>query len=328
MSADQLHHRLFLHHPGAEGLDHHRDRLGHPDGVSELHFQLAGQSGRHQVLGHVAGHVGGRAIHLGRVLPGERPAAVVAGAAVGVHDDLAPAQPAITVGSPDHEAPGGVDVVLGVVVEHLGGDDGTDDLLDDPFPDSLDLHVVAVLGGDDHGVHPPGAAVLVFNRDLGLAVRSQELQRAVAAAAGQLLGQPVRQHDGHRHQLRSLIAGQPEHHPLVAGPAGVDAAGDVGRLLLDGNQHRATVGVEPVAGVGVADTTNGLAGDGGVIEVGLGGDFPGDQRQPGGYQRLAGHPPVGVLLQDGVENRVRDLIGEFVRVPLGDRFRSKKIPPC
>jgi len=34
--------------------------------------------------------------------------------------------------------------------------------------------------------------------------------------------------DRHRHQLRCLVAGEAEHHALVAGAAGVDALRDVG----------------------------------------------------------------------------------------------------
>src|SRR3546814_19647933 len=60
-----------------------------------LHLALARQAGGHHVLGHVAGRVGGRTVDLGRVFARERAAAVRAGAAVGVDDDLAAGEAAI-----------------------------------------------------------------------------------------------------------------------------------------------------------------------------------------------------------------------------------------
>ena len=63
---------------GAVGVDVHADRLGDADGVGELHFAALGQAGGDDVLGDVAGHVGGAAIDLGRVLAAEGAAAVAA----------------------------------------------------------------------------------------------------------------------------------------------------------------------------------------------------------------------------------------------------------
>ena len=40
--------------------------------------------------------------------------------------------------------------------------------------------------------------------------------------------------------------------------------------------------------------------------------------------------PVGVVREDGVEHRVRDLVGDLVRVALGDRLRREEklsVPP-
>ncbi len=74
---------------GAVGIDVDADRLGDADGVGELDLAPLGQAGGDDVLGDVAGHVGGRAVDLGGVLAAEGAAAVPAHAAVGVHDDLA-----------------------------------------------------------------------------------------------------------------------------------------------------------------------------------------------------------------------------------------------
>src|SRR5690348_8988115 len=57
---------------GAERLDHHRHGVGDADRVGDLHLGPVGKARRHDVLGHPAGGVGGRAVDLGRVLAAER----------------------------------------------------------------------------------------------------------------------------------------------------------------------------------------------------------------------------------------------------------------
>jgi hypothetical protein len=99
---------------GAFGVDRHVHRLGHADGVGHLDLALLGQAGGDDVLGHVARGVGGAAVDLARVLAAEGAAAVRAGAAVGVDDDLAAGQAAVALRAADDEAAGRVDQVLGV----------------------------------------------------------------------------------------------------------------------------------------------------------------------------------------------------------------------
>ena len=111
--ADQVGHLLVGNRARVEAIDHDRDRLGDADGVGQLNFGAVRQTGRDQILGDVAGHVAGRAVHLGRILARERAAAMTAVAAVGIHDDLAAGEPGVAHGPADHEAAGGIDVELG-----------------------------------------------------------------------------------------------------------------------------------------------------------------------------------------------------------------------
>src|SRR6202020_2351170 len=97
---------------GAEGLDQQRELAGDADRVGHLDLGLGGEAGRDDVLGHVPGRVGGRAVHLGRVLARERAAAVPGEPAVGVDDDLPAGQPGVADRAADHEPAGGVDVEL------------------------------------------------------------------------------------------------------------------------------------------------------------------------------------------------------------------------
>ena len=96
----------------AVGLDVHRNRLGHADRVGELDQRALREAGGDDVLGDVARHVSGRAVHLRGVLAGERAAAVRGAAAVGVDDDLAARQAGVALRPADDEAAGRVDVEL------------------------------------------------------------------------------------------------------------------------------------------------------------------------------------------------------------------------
>src|SRR5262249_27704238 len=143
--------------------------------VGQLHLGAGREAGGHHVLGDVAGHVAGRTIHLGWILARKGAAAVAAVAAVGVHDDLAAGQPGVAHGAADHEPAGGVDVVLGALVEHGGGNYRADDMFQNGVAQVVVRHRVAVLGGDDHRVHAGRLAVAVLHGHLGLAVGPEKV---------------------------------------------------------------------------------------------------------------------------------------------------------
>ena len=329
---------------GAERLHHDRHRPGHADGVGDLDLAPAGGARGHDVLGHPAGGVGGRAVDLRRVLAREGTPAVAGGAAVGVDDDLAPGEAGVGVGPAEHEAAGGVGQQLVLVVGELLGQQRVDHVLPQVgLEQGLDVEAGLVLAGDEHRLQADGPAVLVLERDLGLAVGPQVGQHARLAHLGQPLGQPVGQPDRQRHEVFGLVAGVAEHHPLVAGALGADlvlAAGalahlvgggdalaDVGRLLVDGGDDPARVAVEAVRLPVVADGAHRLADDLGDVDVGPGGDLARHHDQAGGEQRLARHPSGGVLGQDGVEDGVGDLVGHLVGMAFGDRLRGERVVP-
>ena len=244
---------------------------------------------------------------------------MTARAAVGVHDDLAAGQAGVAHGSADDEAASRIDVVLGVLVEPLGGQHGLDHVLEDVGVQLFVADALSVLAADDHGVDARGLAVLVvLDRDLALAVGAQVGQLAALADRGQLAAELVGQRDGGGHQLGGFVGGVAEHHALVAGAAGVNALGDVARLLVDGGDHGAGVGVEAVEGVVVADGGDDAADQALEIDVGLGGDFAGDDHQPGGREGFGGDAAVGVLLQAGIQDGVRDLVGNLVGMAFSD----------
>src|SRR5690349_17326732 len=91
---------------------------------------------------------------------------------VGVDDNLASSDTGITLGTTDDELARGLEVVLGVGIEVLGGDDLLDDLLLEGLAEGLVVDIRRVLDRDDNGVNADGdkstTLVLVLDGDLGL----------------------------------------------------------------------------------------------------------------------------------------------------------------
>ena len=159
--------------------------------------------------------------------------------AVGVDDYLAAGQAGVTHGAADLEPPGRVDqqpVAGGVEVQalqhrrhHQVADVGGEQF--------LEVDVGGVLGRDHHRVEPDRLITGVLDGHLGLPVRAQVGDIAVAPRLRQPPGEPVREHDRQRHELGGLPAGVPEHQPLVAGALPVQFAGALTFPVLVGVQH-------------------------------------------------------------------------------------------
>ena len=89
------------------------------------------------------------------------------------------------------------------------------------FRDRLDdlgvRDVRGVLRRDDHRIDPDRREAVVFDGHLALGVGPQPGNRAVLPQVGDPVDDPVRQRDRQRHQLGGVVAGEAEHHSLVAG---------------------------------------------------------------------------------------------------------------
>ncbi len=170
-----------------------------------------------------------------------------------------------------------------------------------------------------------GVSPSVLDADLSLAVRPEVGEDALAARLRQTFAQPVREHDRQRHQFRRLAAGVAEHQALVAGAAGVHAHGDVGRLAVDRRDDAAGIAVEPVLRVGVADLADGFANQLLDVDVGVGGDLAGDEAEASGDERFARHAAGRILGEDRVQDAVRDLIGDLVRMSFRHRLGREQV---
>ena len=216
-------------------------------------------------------------------------------------------------------------MVDGVLVEQVGWDRLLDNHLADVVSDLALLDLLAVLGADhDAGDALDDPVLAVLHGDLALAVRAQVLQGAVLADLGKATGDVVGVLDRRRHQFGGLIAGEAEHHALVAGAADIDTLGDVRRLLVDAHHHAARLPVDAEMGARIAGVLDGVANHPGHVDVAIGGDLTNNDREAGGKDRLAGHPAERVLGHDLVEDGVRNLVRELVGVALCDRLRGEK----
>ena len=143
---------------------------------------------------------------------------MMGGAAVSVHDDLAPGEAGVTDRSARHKASGGIDVVLGVGIKQMGRDDRLDDALQHALAQRFGADARRVLRGNHHRIHAHGLGAVVLNRDLRFAVRPHEIENPFAPHFRQAQAELVRRHDGKRHQFFRLVTGVSEHQPLVARP--------------------------------------------------------------------------------------------------------------
>ena len=256
--------------------------------------------------------------------------------AVGIDDDFAAGQAGIAHRAADGEAPGWIDQESGILVHQLGRNGFADHLINDGGGKRLMADFGRVLGGNDDRIDANGLVPVVLDRHLTLSVRAQPRQLLAPARLRKAARDAVRQRDGHGHHLGRFIAGKAEHHALIAGADGVhlvarlaferpvNAQRDIGRLPVEPHLEGEGIGVKAVFGAGVADAAHRFAGDGLVIGVNGAGDFAHNHQKVGGSDRFRRHTAVGVGGEDGVNDRVRYSVADFVRVPLGHRFRGKK----
>jgi hypothetical protein len=338
--ADDLHELGVGLLAGAVGVDEDGEGLGDTDGVRELDEGTAGETGGDEGLGDPSGGVSGGTVDLGPVLAGEGTTTVGTPTAVGVDNDLSAGQTGVTLRTTNDESAGRLDVVDGALVEEVLGDDDLDDLLHDLLAEVLGGDLLGVLGRDDDSVHTEGddgarGVLPVLDGDLGLGVGAEPAERAVATGSGHGGVELVGEGDGEGHHLRGLVGSvaEPEsqrqhgsirsqsrfnlgdwdhsHDTLVTGTdvlerAVVETLGDVGRLLLNGDEDIAGLVVEALLGRVVADLLDRVTDDLLVVDDGLGRDLAEDHDHTGLGGGLTGDLGEGVLGVSAEAWRIHD----------------------
>ena len=105
----------------------------------------------------------------------------------------------------------------------------------------------------------------------------------------------------------------------------INTLSDVLGLLVVADEYRAAFVVDAIFGIVVADAFENIAGKADVVNVGIRGNFTGKNNQSGGAEGLRGNAAQRILLQAGVKNGIRNLVGHFVRMTFTDGFGCKKI---
>ena len=326
---------LFIERVSAERVDVHGDRVGVTDCVGELDFATFREAGSDDIFCDVASHVGRGAVDLGGVFPGECASPVATGAAVGVDDDFASSEARVALWTADDESSGRVDEETCAIGEKLCGEFFANDLGDQEVAKCAVADFGGVLGGDDDVRDANDFEPVVFDRDLTFCIGPQPAYLTAFPDACEGPTEAVSEHDGGGHEFGGFGARIAEHDSLIAGAllsgvfpfcsACVDALCNVGRLAGDEIGDEDLVGMEDVVVIDISNFADGFAHDGGVVEVGLGGDFASDDDDIAfgvGFARDAGG---GVDGETGVEDGVGDGVADFVGVAFADGFGGEDV---
>ena len=121
---------VIRHCAGTECIHHYRQGLSHTDGIGQLDLASAGKTGSYHILSHPASGIGSGAIHFCGVFTRKGPAAMGCSAAITVHHDLPPSQPAIPLRTANNEPAGRVYIDLGILIHQCRRDGRLDNQLD------------------------------------------------------------------------------------------------------------------------------------------------------------------------------------------------------
>ncbi len=201
------------------------------------------------------------------------------------------------------------------------------------------IDIGRVLRRNHHGVEADRHLPVILDGDLRLAVRAEVRNEPAAANVGQPTGQPVREHDGQRHQLGRLTAGIAEHQALVTRALTIELVGalplpplvsvvhalcDVWGLPADRHRDAAGRAVVALRRRVVSNLQDLVTDDARDVDVGLGRNLACDMDLARCDHGLDGDAAARIVLDHCIENGVADLVGHLVRVAFGDRLGSEK----
>mmetsp|Transcript_10596 Transcript_10596/g.20081 ORF Transcript_10596/g.20081 Transcript_10596/m.20081 type:complete len:232 (-) Transcript_10596:150-845(-) len=168
---------------------------------------------------------------------------------VSVNNNFSSSETSIAVRSANDEAPRRVQVIAGLVIQVLFGNNRLDDMLHQVLVNGLCLNILVVLCRDHDGVYAQGnhgaVYLLVLNHHLGFPIWAHPLAQPRVAHLCQAQAETRGQDMGQRHQRFVLVGGVPKHVALVAcanifvSLVNVDTLCNVWGLLLDGDNDTA-----------------------------------------------------------------------------------------
>ena len=259
-------------------------------------------------------------------------------AAVGVDNNLSAGETRIAVRPADHKTAGRVDIKARVLVDQFRRQHLVENILLDVRVNLLLAHVRIMLGREHDSVKARRLSVLiVLDRDLALAVRAEIREFLCLSELCQLAAELVREANRIRHELLRLPAGIAEHEALIARALVqiplllalallervVHALRDVRRLLVECGQHGAGIAVKAVLASRIADFPDGVAHQLLIVNPRRCRNFSHQHNEAGRRRGLAGHAALRILGEQCVQNRVRNLVANFIRMSLSHGLRSE-----
>ena len=144
--------------------------------------------------------------------------------------------------------------------------------------------------------------------------------------------------DCHRHIRFRFVARIAEHHALVARAVTlarfgvrlvlqrlVNAHGNVARLLVNSADNAAGVAVKSVLRTVIADLAHRFANDFLYINIRFCAYLADNHHKARGNGNLAGNARLRILRENRVKNRVRNQIGNLVRMSFRHRLRCEQL---
>ena len=199
--------------------------------VGNLDESTVAEIGGDEGFGDPSGSVCCATVNLSWVLSGEGSTSVSAPSSVCVDDDLTASKTGISVWATTGEASTWVEMVDGVLIKVLCGDDWGDDLFLELGLEVLKGDIWAVLGRDEDGVDTEWGelSVLVFilDGDLGFAVWADPWAGAILADLSELVAELGGEAVGKRHEVLAFVASIAEHVSLITSSDVFDVFVDV-----------------------------------------------------------------------------------------------------
>ena len=217
--------------------------------------------------------------------------------AVAVHHELAPGQAGVGIRAALHKLAAGVQHDLHIVGGHPLERQWKNVFLQ-LFKQVIQVGVGLMLNRDDDGGDAHRNVIVVFHRDLHLAVRADVRRQPGHAGNFQQCHKALRRHHRHGQVFGRFVTGIADHNPLIARAEGVlvlslsqfrlDSARNVGTLVVD-------VAVDLVVFRVIADIPQGVADDVEHVGLGRGRDFARHNDVTVGCHDLTGHTAGGIM---------------------------------
>ena len=189
------------------------------------------------------------------------------------------------------------------------------------------VDVLVVLRRNHHGVDGAGGLTVVSDGHLGFAVRTQIGDDALFSHEFEAFRQAVSIENRCRHEIHRLGAGITKHDSLVARTKFLaldDRLVDFFCLVADRHHDSAGIAVKTRRRRVVSDADDHFPHELVDIDIAFGLDFASNVDKPPGSEAFDRNLGVPVLSEYRVQNRIGQLVAQFVRVSARHRFAGKK----